>query len=318
MNKIIPTTTALALALALPAAALAQNHGNGQGHGQGQDQGRGHGAQDKGGGAQAKGRGGEAHGRGQDHRDPPAARQAARGPESRGGGHDLDRAEVRVHRPVPRVERRGDREVPADVTGARSIAVFRVEPDRGLIAGCPPGLAKRNNGCLPPGQARKMAARARYDYLWNLRPDAGRYRYDEGYLYRVDQSGSVLGWLPVLGGALAPGAVWPQQYAYQPVPAYYTDYFGLNRPYDYRYANGALYGVDPRTQAITQVAALLTGQPITVGQPLPAGYDVYNVPYPYRSQYADTPDGLYRYSDGYVYRVDPTTQLVQAAIQLLT
>jgi hypothetical protein len=196
--------------------------------------------------------------------------------------------------------------------------VFRVEPDRGLIAGCPPGLAKRNNGCLPPGQARKMAARARYDYLWNLRPDAGRYRYDDGYLYRIDRSGSVLGWLPVLGGALAPGAVWPQQYAYQPVPAYYTDYFGLNRPYDYRYANGALYGVDPRTQAITQVAALLTGQPITVGQPLPVGYDVYNVPYPYRSQYVDTPDGLYRYSDGYVYRVDPTTQLVQAAIQLLT
>jgi hypothetical protein len=66
------------------------------------------------------------------------------------------------------------------------------------------------------------------------------------------------------------------------------------------------------------VAALLTGQPITVGQPMPAGYDVYNVPYPYRSQYVDTPDGLYRYSDGYVYRVDPTTQLVQAAIQLLT
>jgi hypothetical protein len=216
------------------------------------------------------------------------------------------------------VERRGDREVHAIVAGARPIAVFRVEPDRGLIAGCPPGLAKRNNGCLPPGQARNMAARARYDYLWNLRPDAGRYRYDDGYLYRIDRSGSVLGWLPVLGGALAPGAVWPQQYAYQPVPAYYTDYFSLNRPYDYRYANGVLYGVDPRTQAITQVAALLTGQPITVGQPLPAGYDVYNVPYPYRSQYADTPDGLYRYSDGYVYRVDPTTQLVQAAIQLLT
>ena len=118
--------------------------------------------------------------------------------------------------------------------------------------------------------------------------------------------------------ALSPGAVWPAQYAYQPVPSYYTDYFRLNDPYDYRYANGALYGVDPRTQAITQVAALLTGQPITVGQPMPAGYDVYNVPYPYRSRYMDTPDGLYRYNDGYVYRVDPTTQLVQAAIQLLT
>jgi hypothetical protein len=204
------------------------------------------------------------------------------------------------------------------VAAATPVAVFRVEPDRGLIAGCPPGLAKRNNGCLPPGQARQIAARARYDYLWNTRPGDGLYRYDGGYLYRMDRSGSVAGWLPVLGGALAPGAVWPQQYAYQPVPSYYSDYFRLNQPYDYRYANGALYGVDPRTQAITQVAALLTGQPITVGQPMPAGYDIYNVPYPYRSQYADTPDGYYRYNDGYVYRVDPTTQLVQAAIQLLT
>lgn len=25
-------------------------------------------------------------------------------------------------------------------------------------AGCPPGLAKKNNGCLPPGQAKKMWA----------------------------------------------------------------------------------------------------------------------------------------------------------------
>ena len=25
----------------------------------------------------------------------------------------------------------------------------------GLIDGCPPGLAKKNNGCMPPGQAKK-------------------------------------------------------------------------------------------------------------------------------------------------------------------
>ena len=197
----------------------------------------------------------------------------------------------------------------------RDVAVFRVEADRGLIAGCPPGLAKRDNGCLPPGQERKIA-RARYDYLWNRDRDA-TWRYDDGYLYRMGSNGSIAGWLPALGGALAPGAVWPQQYAYQPAPQYYSDYFRLDDPYDYRYANGALYGVDPRTQAITQVVALLTGQPITVGQPMPAGYDVYNVPYAYRDQYVDGADSLYRYNDGYVYQVDPTTRLVQAAIQLL-
>ena len=31
----------------------------------------------------------------------------------------------------------------------------------------------------------------------------------------------------------------------------------------------------------------------------------------------DTPQENYRYSDGYVYQVDPTTKLIQAAIQLI-
>lgn len=320
MRKIIPATAAIALALSLPLAAEAQNNGNGNGKGRGgehaQDRGGGHGGdhkQDRGGG---RGRdGGEDRGRDRDRADrdirPSDIREMARGPDSRGehpgrgrGGDD--------DRDVRRVERG-----PAVVAlGDRAVAVFRAEPNRGLIAGCPPGLAKRDNGCLPPGQARKMA-RARYDYLWDRDPDFD-WRYDDGYLYRLDRSGSVTGWLPALGGALIPGAVWPQQYAYQPVDPYYADYFRLEDPYDYRYANGALYGVDPRTQAITQVVALLTGQPITVGQPMPAGYDVYNVPYAYRSQYMDSASSLYRYNDGYIYQVDPTTQLVQAAIQLLT
>ena len=320
MNKIIPTAAALALAFTLPAAAIAQNQGQGQGKGHGGDharQDRG-GGQEKGGGQDRADRGnrgqggGEARGRGQDRADrdrptPQVVRQAERGrDQDRGRGRDDDRDERSVARDVRRA-----------VVASSPVTVFRLEPDRGLIAGCPPGLAKRNNGCLPPGQERKIE-RARYDWLWGSRNDDARYRYDDGYLYRLDRSGSVMGWLPVLGGALSPGAVWPAQYAYQPVPDYYSNYFRLNDPYDYRYANGALYGVDPRTQAITQVAALLTGQPITVGQRMPAGYDVYNVPYAYRGQYMDSPNSLYRYNDGYVYRIDPTTQLVQAAIQLLT
>jgi hypothetical protein len=28
--------------------------------------------------------------------------------------------------------------------------------------GCPPGLAKKHNGCLPPGQARKLARGQRW------------------------------------------------------------------------------------------------------------------------------------------------------------
>ena len=62
---------------------------------------------------------------------------------------------------------------------------------------------------------------------------------------------------------------------------------------------------------------LLTGDQFAIGQPMPLGYDVYNVPYDYRDQYLDGPDANYRYADGYVYEVDPKTQLIAAAIELL-
>jgi hypothetical protein len=326
MNKIIPTAAALALAFSLPGAALAQNQGQGRGGDQAQqDKGgdRGPAARQDKGGDRARNNDDRGRGQARAERDVRQDKSENRG---RSGNDARERAQDRADREVrraPQVVREAarrpdpDRRARDDDRRDRPVTVFRLEPDRGLIAGCPPGLAKRNNGCLPPGQERRIE-RARYDWLWGTRDRDRIYRYDGGYLYRMDRSGSVLGWLPVLGGALSPGAIWPTQYAYQPVPAYYTDYYRLNDPYDYRYANGALYGVDPRTQAITQVVALLTGQPITVGQPMPAGYDVYNVPYPYRARYVDTADSLYRYNDGYVYRVDPTTQLVQAAIQLLT
>jgi hypothetical protein len=69
--------------------------------------------------------------------------------------------------------------------------------------GCPPGLAKKNNGCLPPGQAKKLFAqgqRVPYGYNgytpygsipYNLRRqydlnDNYRYIYRDDYLYQVD------------------------------------------------------------------------------------------------------------------------------------
>ena len=69
--------------------------------------------------------------------------------------------------------------------------------------GCPPGLAKKNNGCLPPGQAKKLynvghRFPQHYGNLWNydqvpydLRQQYGfgandRYYYGDGYIYQVD------------------------------------------------------------------------------------------------------------------------------------
>jgi hypothetical protein len=69
--------------------------------------------------------------------------------------------------------------------------------------GCPPGLAKKHNGCLPPGQAKKLYNVGQrfpsgygtpYGYNqipYDLRRQYGfdpndRYYYGDGYLYRVD------------------------------------------------------------------------------------------------------------------------------------
>ena len=56
----------------------------------------------------------------------------------------------------------------------------------------------------------------------------------------------------------------------------------------------------------------MLGGAFSIGQPLPYGYQSYNVPYAYRSLYYDTPDYAYRYGDGAIYRVDPDTQLISA------
>lgn len=317
MSRIIPL--AIALAMSVAPAALAQDHGRGHGgeKGGGAERGQGHG--------QGQGRGQEDRGpQRQEARAEPQQR-ADRGPERGNNGNgngnsqrndDRGRPDRVIPVPTP---------VPVAVRGepervVRDIVRFEPRREPVIITGCPPGLARKENGCLPPGQARRIEAerRARYDYVWDRwGRDGFRYRYDDGYLYRMNNSGGLLGWLPVLGGALSTGSVWPTQYSYQPAPTYYTNYYRLPDRYDYRYADGVLYGVDRQNNGISQIAALLTGQQWTVGQRMPSGYDIYNVPYDYRARYADTPDRWYRYNDGYVYQVDPTTQLVQAVIQLL-
>ena len=71
------------------------------------------------------------------------------------------------------------------------------------VGGCPPGLAKKHNGCMPPGQAKKLyrigqrfplsyGNRWSYNQIpYDLRRQYGfdpddRYYYGDGYVYRVD------------------------------------------------------------------------------------------------------------------------------------
>ena len=190
--------------------------------------------------------------------------------------------------------------------------------ETGLINGCPPGLAAKRNGCLPPGQARKRDRSYRYGSYapnwWGLPYDSGNYFYEDGFLMRYDGD-RISGYIPLLGGALSIGNSWPSEYGYDRVPDYYSSYYGFGD--DYRYADNVVYRVNPETAAITSIAALLTGEEFTVGQPAPRGYDVYNVPYSHRDRYQDGPDARYRYNDGYIYQIDPETRLIAAAIELL-
>lgn len=260
----------------------------------------------------------------------------------------------------------------------------------GWVDGCPPGLAKKHNGCLPPGQAARfigqpLAAASRIAALEAL-PSPLRplyldnqdyyYRYGGGYLYQVDRNDNLISsMIPLFGAALlgqplqpnyvnsyyqppyynafypnssydcyrygygyvyntncsnglvqdviptydygyGVGQILPSSYSYYNVPYAYRGYYPDSSDYYYRYAPGAIYQVDRNTSLISAVASLLTGG-LSVGQPLPAGYSAYNVPYAYRSAYADTPDMWYRYNNGYIYSVDPTTQLVTAIVRAL-
>jgi hypothetical protein len=138
------------------------------------------------------------------------------------------------------------------------------------------------------------------------------HRYGFGYVYETDcMTGLVEDVIPTYDNGYGIGQILPSSYSYYNVPYAYRSYFADNNDYSYRYAPGAIYQVDRGTSLISAVAALLTGG-LTVGQPLPMGYSAYNVPLAYRSSYFDTPDAWYRYDNGYIYAVDPGTQMVRS------
>jgi hypothetical protein len=81
---------------------------------------------------------------------------------------------------------------------------------------CPPGLAKKHNGCMSPGQAKKRWSRG------------DRWRSNYG-----------------------------SYYTYNRIPYDIRQRYDLNSRYRYYYNDGYLYQVDPRTQLISQVISAL-------------------------------------------------------------
>ena len=122
--------------------------------------------------------------------------------------------------------------------------------------------------------------------------------------------------IPLLGGGFAVGQLMPVGYDAYNVPYQYRDYYYDTDDAYYRYGDGGIYQVDPTTGMIQAVVALLAGD-LNVGQTLPIGYSAYNLPYQYRSQYVDNGDYMYRYNDGYIYRADAETRLIQSIIPAL-
>jgi Ni/Co efflux regulator RcnB len=116
-------TIAIALVSVLCAALISPASAQGQGQGKGQSEGHGKG-QSQGQGQQGQGQGRQGQGRD----NPSVERGAVTGHQGQQVGIvDRDRDAVR--------------------------SWYRTEYAAGR---CPPGLEKKNNGCLPPGQAKKM------------------------------------------------------------------------------------------------------------------------------------------------------------------
>ena len=339
---------ASAAALAITTPALAER-GGGQGGGKDKV------AQaDRGGGGKdaQRGRGRDKAQARQSDRGPGRQAQADRGPSKNAARRD-DRGAAKALRVEDRRDRgRGKddlRVVRADKLdrdkvrlGDNDILIRRAfDRDlfpgrgRGLIAGCPPGLDKRDNGCTPPGHAKELlgAPLARTAFANSLLPytyrnwyrdnDDYMFRAGDGFIYRVNRdNGLIDGLIPLLtgsgsGGYYALGDPWPAPYNFYNVPQQYQNLWSDRGDDCYRYDGwGAIYRVDCNTNVVSSIVSLLAGD-LGVGSPLPTAYNVYNVPLSYRTSYYDTPDAWYRYNDGYIYRVDPTTRLITAVIDAL-
>jgi len=350
MMKWMLAAGAAALAITAPVAAQKGGHGGGKEHG-GQQVKASHGS-----GGQKADRGNR--GGGKDHATQGSQRMERQkfvqrdDHQSRGKGHAQAQNENRGKGQVMKVDHgnpgKNQVRVVRDDHPNRDVRVARFDRRddgvrfvprwndhglvRGFVDGCPPGLAKKDNGCMPPGLAKNLVGTRLPATLmgsmldgpyrsWYRDNDDFMYRWDDDYIYRVRRDGGLI-------DALFPyqnrdyyyypvGMSYPLDYNYYNVPYQYQSFYPDGGDYWYRYGDGAIYQVNPSTGLIQGIAALLTGNPLAVGQPLPMGYSTYNVPFAYRDRYYDTADNMYRYNDGYIYRVDPTTQLITAVINAL-
>ena len=193
---------------------------------------------------------------------------------------------------------------------------YQIDRGSSLISALIPLLA----GGYMPGQYLPTSYMSSYvpNYygLSSFYPDSpySCNRYGDGVVYQVDcATGLIENVIPLYASGYGVGQMLPSSYDYYNLPYQYRSIYPASASTGYYYAPGAIYQYDPTSSMITSVASLLSPG-FSVGQQLPMGYSAYNVPYAYRQTYYDTPDAWYRYNNGYIYQVDPTTQLVSAVV----
>jgi hypothetical protein len=196
--------------------------------------------------------------------------------------------------------------------------VYRINRDNDVIRSLLPlfGLGSTIGQPFPTAYANSFLPTAMRSFYPNTPTTS--YRYANGYVYQVDpRTGLIADVDPMLGYGYGYGQMMPASYSAYNVPTQYRSLYQDNNNHLYRYAPGSIYRVDAGSGLIDSVAALLMPGGLSVGQQLPMGYDAYNVPLGFRSQYYDTPQNMYRYANNSIYQVDPTTRLVTAIISAL-
>ena len=195
--------------------------------------------------------------------------------------------------------------------------IYRIDAGTQLIAGLVALLMGQTFGVgqMLPASYSAYNVPLAYRSTYFDRDDAW-YRYGDGFIYQVDPyTRRIEDRYPIYGSGYdyMIGQPWPVAYPGYNVPYGYQSLYYDTPQYHYRYANGGIYQVDPTTQLIRALVALVSGQQFGVGQALPATYSAYNVPFAYRDRYFDSDDEWYRYANGFIYQVDPHSGLIEEA-----
>jgi hypothetical protein len=301
MRKFLMIASAAAMAVSMP--ALAEKGGKGGG-GQGGG-GKGHAAHAQGGGGGKEARGGGGGGA----KPAKAERQASHGGGGGGGAkpHKAERQAFHGGGKPARAERQASR------------------------GGGNPDKAERQAFRAPKEdrkafrQAERQVVRVNDMRGGNI-VDTGDYRDGDR---RYASLGGGAACPPGLAkkGCMPPGQakkafklgqqVQPAWFSGYNLPAQYSAFYPDSGDDYYRYSDkGYIYRIDSRNNLVSGLIPLLGGG-FGVGQAMPAGYDVYNVPYQYRDDFYDTDDSLYRYGDDAIYQVDPQSGVIESIVALL-